>query len=284
MGRELKRVPLDFDWPLKEVWKGYIEPWQEFHFPECRQCEGSGATPYAKFLMDRWYGNAPFDPAETGSTPLTPETPEVRAFAERNVGQSPDFYGSGERAIVREAERLCALWNKQWNHHLSQDDVDALIAGNRLWDFTREIDPGGGWKDKNPIPVITAAEVNAWSINGWGHDSINQWVVVSAACERAGVEETCPHCKGHGDIATDEQREAADHVETYEPPAGDGYQLWETTSEGSPVTPVFATIEELCDYAAINCSTFADIKATAEEWRSMQESAGLWETGAARVT
>lgn len=26
MGRELKRVPLDFDWPLNERWKGYVSP------------------------------------------------------------------------------------------------------------------------------------------------------------------------------------------------------------------------------------------------------------------
>ena len=29
------------------------------------------------------------------------------------------------------------------------------------------------------------------------------------------------------------------------PPAGDGWQLWETVSEGSPISPVFTTPEEL---------------------------------------
>jgi hypothetical protein len=28
MGRELKRVPLDFDCPLNKVWKGYINPFE----------------------------------------------------------------------------------------------------------------------------------------------------------------------------------------------------------------------------------------------------------------
>ena len=27
MGRKLMRVPLDFAWPLKKVWKGYINPY-----------------------------------------------------------------------------------------------------------------------------------------------------------------------------------------------------------------------------------------------------------------
>ena len=30
-----------------------------------------------------------------------------------------------------------------------------------------------------------------------------------------------------------------------DPPNGDGYQLWETTSEGSPVSPVFESIDAL---------------------------------------
>lgn len=36
--------------------------------------------------------------------------------------------------------------------------------------------------------------------------------------------------------------------EMMEPPVGEGYQLWETTSEGSPISPVFTTLEELCDW------------------------------------
>ena len=35
-----------------------------------------------------------------------------------------------------------------------------------------------------------------------------------------------------------------------EPPAGDGYQIWETVSEGSPISPVFATPEELARHMA----------------------------------
>ena len=35
-----------------------------------------------------------------------------------------------------------------------------------------------------------------------------------------------------------------------DPPVGGGYQLWEDTSEGSPLTPVFETIEELAAYCA----------------------------------
>lgn len=53
------------------------------------------------------------------------------------------------------------------------------------------------------------------------------------------------------------------------PPEGDGYQLWETTSEGSPITPVFKTLDELCEYAEEHCTTFGSFKATKEEWKEM---------------
>ena len=38
---------------------------------------------------------------------------------------------------------------------------------------------------------------------------------------------------------------AAKGWQPQEPPVGPGYQLWETTSEGSPMSPVFATLAEL---------------------------------------
>ena len=268
--RTCKRVPLDFDWPTNKVWKGYTEPWEEYHFPECPSCHGTGCALHARLLKDRWYGHVPFNPSETGSTPFTAATPEVRAFAERHVSNSPGFYGTGEGAIARECVRLCELWNASWSHHLAQEDVDALIAAGRLRDLTHDFNPDAKGADRwvaHGRPV-TAEQVNRWSLAGFGHDSINCWVVVEAACERAGVPYTCEVCGGHGNIATDERREAADNVETYEPPVGDGWQMWETTSEGSPQSPVFATAEELAEWCAANATVFADMKMSAEEWLS----------------
>lgn len=57
-----------------------------------------------------------------------------------------------------------------------------------------------------------------------------------------------------------------------EVPKGEGYQLWETTSEGSPKSPVFKTLEELCEWCEDNATTFADFKATKEEWLRMLSS------------
>lgn len=54
-----------------------------------------------------------------------------------------------------------------------------------------------------------------------------------------------------------------------EVPAGEGYQLWETTSEGSPVSPVFSTLDELCEWCGDNATTFGSCKATKEHWKQM---------------
>lgn len=145
MGREIKRVPLTFDWPLSERWEGFLRP-DKFDEDACPDCQGGGWSPQAKHMHDLWYGRVPFDPASTGSTPFTVDTPAVRAFAERNVQRAPDFYGIGELAIHIEARRLADLFNARWSHHLSQEDVDALLAADRLRDLTHTWTRGEGWK------------------------------------------------------------------------------------------------------------------------------------------
>lgn len=267
--RTVKRVPLDFDAPLKDVWAGYLLP-EKLHEESCSACDGSGYSAHARYLRDRWYGKVPFHPAETGSEPLTPATPEVRAFAERNVAHAPGYYGTGETAIVREATRLATMWNRQWCHHLAQADVDVLIDANRLWDFTRVFRKGTGWEPIVPAPTVIAEQVNRWSLQGFGHDSLNCGVVIRAACERLGVSDTCDRCEGHGSCERyPGQRAEADAWEETEPPVGEGWQLWETMTEGSPTSPVFATAEGLACWCVPNATLFADIDATYEDWLSL---------------
>lgn len=59
MGLELKRVALDFVWPVNAIWRGYINP-HDARQHECQACEGSGSSPTARRLGAQWYGNAPF--------------------------------------------------------------------------------------------------------------------------------------------------------------------------------------------------------------------------------
>lgn len=129
--------------------------------------------------------------------------------------------------------------------------------------------------------MLVAALGNGATIRGDHAKRSTYWVegreAQSAAESYDYVAETvrklygqCHVCKGEGAVWFSEQiRELADAWRSEEPPRGDGFQLWETTSEGSPASPVFATIEELCDWCADNATTFGSAKASAEEWRRM---------------
>lgn len=52
-----------------------------------------------------------------------------------------------------------------------------------------------------------------------------------------------------------------------EPPKGEGYQVWEDVSEGSPISPVFKTKEELAKYMTDNTKeNDVNYGATYEDW------------------
>ena len=263
MGREIRRVPLDFNWPLDQVWEGFLSP-DKFDETPCPDCQ-IGYSPEAQNLYDLWYGKIPFDPATTGSTPWGPDAPAIRARAERNIADAPDYYGSGEGAVAREAQRVANHFNSGWLHHLSQDDVDALVAAGRLMDFTHRWSRETGWQKIEPSVTPTAAQVNEWSLSGFGHDSISASVAIRARCEREGIDDTCPTCKGHASLEKYEgQRAEAEAWEPTDPPKGDGWQLWETVSEGSPISPAFATAEELARWMSSPAYTWGAVKEDAD--------------------
>ncbi len=54
-----------------------------------------------------------------------------------------------------------------------------------------------------------------------------------------------------------------------EPPEGEGYQLWEITTEGSPLSPVFSSLEELCGWVAENVTVCGHEKASEDVWRKI---------------
>lgn len=240
MGREVKRVVANFDWPVGKIWSGFVPP----EYPErrdCPDCKGGYSKEY-KRLQDQWYGYAPFKPEDRGSTAFTVDHPRIVAMAKRNAE-------SGWCTIEGEALRLTDLFNGMWMHHLNEDDVYALLKAGRLYDFTSEFTPGKGWRKKNPPYHPTPKEVNDWSIGGIGHDSINSWVVIKAECRRLRVPPECETCKGKGELwSCQKAKRRCAAWKRKEPPKGNWWQVWETVSEGSPVTPAFATRGELIDY------------------------------------
>ena len=254
MSREVRRVPLTFDWPLDKVWEGYVTP-KRFDEDDCPDCSG-GWSERAEELKNLWYGQSlagvpmGFDPASKGSTPFLPEHPVIWAQAQRNADFYVEHYSyTKDAATIYEAMRLADRYNSQWEHHLSQEEVDLLVADDLgLRDFTHTYDPkrSPGWQRKDPPYRPTAAEVNEWSLLGMGHSSSALYVLQTHYCEAEGVPLLCQSCDGRGSTERYEgQRAEHDAWRRTEPPTGEGWQVWETVSEGSPVTRVFSTAEEL---------------------------------------
>lgn len=222
MGRELKRVALDFNWPVGTIWKGFISPYRSI---ECKRCEGSGENDATRELSRSWY----------------------------NLG-GPRHSG--------------------WCYHLEQSEVDALIEKDRLRDFTSIFVPGEGWKPRTDAHVVTAAEVNDWARKTMmAHDAINRWICVESRARRLGVWGHCDLCSGKGRYWCDEKYEALSEAwEQIEPPEGDGFQVWETVSEGAPITPVFSTAHDLAMWCAAQTDGWFKRNSPYEQWMKFIDS------------
>jgi hypothetical protein len=206
MGREIRKVPLDFDWPLKKVWAGFENPYSNLSHG-CPICDSSGYNQATKKISDDWY----------------------------------DFDHTGRR----------------WSEAITQDEVEALVAHGRLQEFVGygygRNDDGtwyhwekGAKSASGPPQMPDAATVNMRSRDGLIHDAINRWICVETRARRLGVWGHCDVCDGEGEVW--ESQAAMNLYEGWkkqEPPTGDGFQVWETVSEGSPVSPVFATSDAM---------------------------------------
>lgn len=211
MSREARRVPLGFDWPLNEVWEGYLMP-DHLRAQDCTDCSGRGSTTARQWV---------------------------------------------------EASAAMIL--------LLADDLRAQERGRPMHPYFAEYYTSAhGTRPSSDIVELTAGL--AGRKPGFiGHDALDRWSATSKIIAAAGLDpETwglCQTCAGHG--LTEKypgQRAEAEAWEPTDPPTGDGWQMWETTSEGSPVTPVFATDEELADHCAAHVSFFGGIPAGRDQW------------------
>lgn len=250
MGRELKRIALDWSFPIGQTWTGYLNP----HIAKrqkCLKCNGTGFSLGYRLLDAVWYRHG-----EARELLLT-------ALA-------------GHHALPRPLLRFVASEiqsDEGWFCRLDQRDVDALVKAGRLWLFTRapineaqreavaqKIAAGGSsWLGEDNGHRPTAEEVNAWS-RGFRHDSINAWICIDARAKRYGIGQLCGTCRGTGHTRDADLSRRIRAWRPTEPPAGEGYQIWQTVSEGGPVSPVCATPEALAHWMATNDRS--DIDAT----------------------
>ncbi len=186
MGRCVKRVPLDFGWPLNKPWKGYVNPYH-------RPCPGPDCQRY------------------TGRTPA--------------------------RALAEAAINLILIAGEDAAKGGSLHPWASRIGGET---FTRV-----GF-DATELSIGLAGR---GPFLPFGHDSVDRYVAVEKLIVAAGLPKTwgyCPVCGGQCIDPAFQERYEAWHPE--EPPTGEGWQVWETVSEGSPISPIFKTAEGMIDW------------------------------------
>lgn len=217
MGREIKRVPLDFDWPIDKVWEGFLSPdtYDENPCPTCYQVNylgerisGTGSTPAAKWLEAALY--------------------LVGMMADDIRAQS--FAGT--------------------KHQFTQHGDDR----SKLHPYLADLQRINVYEKRRPSADILELVNGLIGRNtvSFGTGTDFAYKALDALKAAAGVDEKwgwCPTCDGHGSIEKYEgQRAEAEAWQPIEPPVGDGWQVWETVSEGSPISPVFASREDLIEW------------------------------------
>jgi len=223
----------DYMWKEKEGWdsRKVFDSWKEFgpwtldelnecvnfyfqidrHSKKCPVCNGNSCHPDAQWVSESFYSSgSPF-------TEDSLQEQQSKALMERfggdfdtNVLQRGSFpseeilakYGPEFRAFC-EAMRD---GDGYWHDKITQDEVEALVASQRLsgvWEYDKEAKE---WKKKADAKQWTAEEVNAnQHIKGrgfLGHDGINRSILIEARCKRLGLPYMCDECKGNGSVPT----------------------------------------------------------------------------------
>lgn len=187
----------------------------------------------------------------------------------------------GGSGLSREANQLAKDWydfagtGRRWCNAITQDEVQALVDGGRLWELTRTWSADGGWEERDPPVIPTAAEVNEWNSGpGFGHDATNRWVCIHQRAKRLGIlYGKCHICWGSGCRCYIPQvTDLHDEWEAYEPPEGDGYQVWETVSEGSPISPSMGSPELLAEWMGGHATGLDALPA--EQWLEFIQGPG----------
>lgn len=208
MSREVRRVPLDFDWPLNKVWSGYLMP-DNLKQKPCPDCE-NGWTAACQWLRTfchriQMLGSDIRD-QQTGR-PMHPYFTD-----------DPDPHTT-RGAIDKDTKQ----WTEMPRIIRPSADILPLLAGLTGRDEEHLLHPMSGDHSYGILMKLVAAA---------GLDS-DTWGI-------------CTTCTGEALLDAYEGQSAdIEAWEHTEPPQGEGWQLWETVSDGSPVSPVCATADDL---------------------------------------
>lgn len=222
MGREIRRVPLDFEWELNKRWEGFLNPLGKA-CPEDQKTCFNGETSASQWLsaLLRILVVAADDALDGGKRkerggnfphPYLVELPTAPTY-EIPKNKDREVYAREWARRTRDRENFVLPPSK---------DLADLVSGFTEPDSYLKSFLGGSANFEIRKALIVAAKLDPET---WG---------------------ICPVCKGQAmDPAV---QEAYDAWEETPPPEGEGWQLWETVSEGSPVSPVLPTREAFIEY------------------------------------
>lgn len=248
MGRDVKRVPVDFGWPLNEIWEGYLTP-DRLQGETCRSCNGSGQTHFGWWLHYFCYEIAMLASDVHKQDRGRPMHPWLAEFSQAHGHFEYSDVGEWKRDYeVRDRERLRGMRSR---FVLDRPGRDALSFVHGIIRRAYEIRhaEGGEYAQYYTPDDVPAVEDCGSSIGissaGTGVGNI-QSALMTVLQDAAGCSLACEDCGGEGEHERYEGQRAERRAwEPYEPPTGEGWQLWETVSEGSPISPVFDSAEGL---------------------------------------
>lgn len=261
MGREIKMVPLDFDWPLRKRWKGYVMPENLRELPcPCK----SGYNEKTAELAEHWSDNDGFVFVEGNVCDWNDES--ILEAINYLEGRWTYKYGIDPNDNLTDNPPWKVIGDcLAWHDKLTQDEVDALVEAERLTSYTHDWN-GEKWVKKNPYQHPTAERINHDYVSGFGHDCINKFICIKTRATRLGFFGYCEICKGKAYFFRNKKHEEENEAwECTEPPVGEAYQIWETVSEGSPVSPPFLKPEDLAKWMLRNDDSVTK-DSTFEDW------------------
>lgn len=234
MGREIRRVPLDFDWPLHKVWHGFVnDQWR----PCPQEAKGlchDGVTNAAMWMS-----------AIARLIVIAGEEASVSAEEVEFLRQRGRIY---PHPYLQE-------WDMAPRTEIPRDVMRGLVE---RYEGTERVRRAYHYPQQNPPRLLPLdAELHAVVQGLAGDHKVEQTggsgaerSVVRSLLKAAGLDPekwgTCPVCKG--EACDPAHQQAYEAWKRTDPPTGEGWQLWETVSEGSPVSPVFPTRDGFIHY------------------------------------